>query len=442
MSSTPRIKAPSDLQERRLSWQDHSLLALPGLALSGYFVVRGAVNAAVVALGLVCLVELARGRSDVRGLLADLRVRWLLAALAAPFLAVLLVQASHQEFVSRYFDGPSRFLIAGAALLVLLRRQIDFVRVAEFAVPLAIVLCAGWIFLAPQAPRYFWEGRAATYFIDPLMLSQHVVIFGFLCLFLVDATRPDPAWVRAFKYGAAALAVAVSLATQSRTGWTMVPVLAILWWIGHQGHRKPRHPVAGAAVVVVACLLAYNFSSVVQGRIDGAVHEIAVYLRGEGRDTSVGIRLSLFRASWIMFLQQPMLGWGYNSLPELKSIPGIAAFHTPLFEYYFVTAGAHNEWLHNMMRMGLPGLASRLLLYFVPLWIFASAAVSTDRRRRTNGYLGLTVVIGYLFAGLSSEVFNLIYAASLYALLVVLFAAGALPAPADRATTNARETTG
>jgi O-antigen ligase len=79
------------------------------------------------------------------------------------------------------------------------------------------------------------------------------------------------------------------------------------------------------------------------------------------------------------------------------------------------------------MRMGVVGLASRVLIYVVPLCIFIAAARSVTPRVRQNGYLGLVVVVGYVTAGLTSEVTNLIYAASFYALLVAVFAAGALP---------------
>ena len=42
------------------------------------------------------------------------------------------------------------------------------------------------------------------------------------------------------------------------------------------------------------------------------------------------------------------------------------------------------------------------------------------------GYLGLAVVIGFITASMTSEVFNLIYTASFYGLLVAALAAAAL----------------
>ncbi len=184
-------------------------------------------------------------------------------------------------------------------------------------------------------------------------------------------------------------------------------------------------------VVSVACFALYWGSDVVHERIAKGLQDVAEYFSGGDKDTSLGIRISLLRANWILFLKSPLYGWGFQGVPALASIPEIAAFLTPLFESFFVRSGGHNELMQSMMRMGILGLASRLLLFGVPLVVFAQAVRSPVARRRTAGYLGLIVVIGYLTASASMEVFNLIYAASFYGLLVATFAGVALDPESD-----------
>jgi O-antigen ligase len=94
-----------------------------------------------------------------------------------------------------------------------------------------------------------------------------------------------------------------------------------------------------------------------------------------------------------------------------------------LVEQFFVHSGGHNELMQSMMRMGLLGLVSRLMLLLVPLVLFTRAARASLQRTRMAGYLGLTVVIGFIAASMTSEVFNLIYTASFYGLLVAALAA-------------------
>lgn len=403
------------------------LLAVLGMAVLFYFVVRGELGATLVLVGLYCAGCCVVHRGEVRRALREPAVQWLAIAFITPLVAAVLVNAVHHQAVWRSLDASLRFVLALAIFLELRRRSIDFTPVAAMAFPGSILLCTGLLML-PSAPTFFWDGRFATYFIDPIVLCQHVLIAAFICLFLVDP-RAEPRWTAAVKIVAIGLALLVALGTQSRGGWLMVPILATVWLL--RGRRMTTLEVsATVALVLLACLLAYWSSHVIRMRVDQVGLDVAAYTGGGDRDTSVGIRLSLFRTAMTLFAERPLLGWGYEGLPELRGIPALASFYTPALQSYFSGAGVHNEFLQAMMKMGTAGLVSRVLMYAVPLWIFIGACRSPLHVVRRNGYLGLVVVIGYITAGLTSEVTNLIYAASFYALLVAVFAAGALPRPA------------
>lgn len=399
-----------------------------GLALAvtvvPYFVLRGWLTAAVVLLGMFCLSVYALGRVSVAGSLADRRVAWMLGALAAPLVAVLAVQLLRHEFVPRYIDAPLRFLMGGLIVGYFAQRRVNVLPFLQFAVPGSVFLCAAAL-LYPGASSHFWDGRPATYFMDPLTLAQHVNIAGFMCLFLVDAAQRDSAGIRWFKYAGFFTALTISLFTQSRTGWLMVPILAALWFVGFRRNTGKTGVALALLLIAMGSVSLYFCSDLLQSRVDKALEDVADYVNGN-RDTSIGIRLSLLRANWILFLHSPATGWGFEKLPALSSIPEIAAFSTPVLQQYFTQHGGHNELMQSMMRMGVFGLVSRLGLFVVPLILFIRAARAPQPRRRTAGYLGLCIVIGYFTAGLTSEVFNLIYAASFYSLLVAVLAAMAI----------------
>ena len=404
----------------RLAW-------LLGLGVLCYFVVRSWVNAALIVLGLYCTLLLVIDRAPLRALRTDRRAMWMVLALASPFIAVLAVQVLQQEIVPKYFDGPSRLLVAASIFIVLFQRGVDFARILGYVMPVAVLLCAGLLYLYPGAPAWFWDGRYATYFIDPLTLAQHITIAGFVCLFSVDASGKDAPWQRVLKIAAFLASIAISVGTQSRTGWLMVPVLAALWVVSL---RQSRHIgkvgfVAMAAMATAGCAALYLGNDVVNTRIGKAVQEFADYFAGGDRDTSIGVRLSIFHAQWYLFLAKPLTGWGFTALPPLDALPDVAALATPLFKHYFMQGG-HNELMQSLMRMGIFGLASRLMLLLIPLVLFAQAARSSVQHVRAAGYLGLVIVIGYGTASLSSEVFNLIYAVSFYGVLVAGLGASAL----------------
>jgi O-antigen ligase len=428
MSSNPLPAEHSGYgQTRRGPGLAESVLqAVLGAAVLFYFVVRGELGATLVLVGLFCAGSCIVHHVEVRRSLREPAARWLALAFAAPIAVALAVNLVHHQVVWRSFDAALRFLLAVPIFLELRRRGVNFAPVAAIAFPGAITLCAAWIFLVPNAAHFYWDGRFATYFIDPLTLSQHMMIAALLCLFLIDPREPGGRWRSVVTLVAILLALVVALGTQSRTGWIMVPILLTVWLMRGR-HPTPLQWTTSATAALFACAAAYWMSEVVRLRVDTIGTDIAAYLSGADRDTSVGIRLSLFRTALILFAEQPLLGWGFGSLPDIRAIPAIAPFYTPALQSYFVGAGVHNEFLQALMRMGIVGFASRVVIYAVPFWIFVTAIRSSRPTVRQNGYLGLVVVVGYVTAGLTSEVTNLIYAASFYALLVAVFAAGALP---------------
>ncbi|WP_299785991.1 O-antigen ligase family protein [Ramlibacter sp.] len=405
-----------------------AVVMLAAIALVGYFVLPGWLSAAVVLLELASLCFILRPsvRPELRQLMELRDTRWMVMAFSAPLVAVTIVEIGNVVASQRRFEAPARLFLAAAVMLAALVARVDFSRVAAWVFPTGLLVCAAWVF-HPSNALFYWDGRAATIFMDPISLSQHAVICSFVCAFLIERGTHQRRLQQLVLAAGFLLGLAVALRTESRTGWLIVPLAAIVLAVKN---TRCKRSLAATLLVVIALLLGvYLLAPTVQTRIHEAVREFVTYCDGGDRDTSIGVRLSLFRTNLILFSQRPWLGWGFSTDPDILSIPAIRALYTPLFGHYWTTAGGHNEYLQAMMRMGLLGLASRLLLLVTPLCVFAAAVRSGNALRRRNGFLGLAVVIGYMVGGLTVEVLNLSYSSSFYALLVSLFAAGALPRP-------------
>ncbi|HSW16821.1 MAG TPA: O-antigen ligase family protein [Ramlibacter sp.] len=427
MDTDERIGSPIAGWKQRALQHGPATAWLIAAAFLPYFVVRGWLNAAVVPLCLFGLFQLVRPAARrALAVAADRRVMLLAAALCTPLLCVIAVQLLHWQLVPRYFDSPLRLALCAGLLIFLRQRRIDCLPLMQVALPLSVVLCAVLVF-APGADRYYWgQHRLASYFMDPLMLAQHVAIVGFMGMFLMDYARPDARWLRVLTIVGFVLAMLVSLSTQSRTGWLMMPILMVLWLIGFRRFNRPSLIALSVAGVLATGLVAYFFSSTIHARVDQVGIDLASYLQGNGGETSTGIRLSLFQIGWAAFLAKPLAGWGFATLPSPADLPGLEHLWNEAVRFYFYGAGTHNEWVQAVMRMGVFGLIARAAVYGAPLLLFAQAACSRNDRQRAAGYAGLAVVIGYLTAGLTSEVFNLVYAAAFYGLAVATLGAVAL----------------
>jgi O-antigen ligase len=311
--------------------------------------------------------------------------------------------------------------LAGILLLLhLCVRRIDFTRLFQWTCPAAVIICAGAVWLEP-GPTTFWGGRWATYFVDPLTFGQYILLLGFLSLFMINSVEKDTPAAVALKLAAFLIGVALSAGSGSRSAWLAAPALMAIWLTVIV--RDLKLVALGLVATVLSCLLAYSFMDMIHLRIDAAINEYSAYFSGGNRDSSAGLRLSLARAVWHLFALHPLQGFGDRGLPPLQSIEAIAPFYTPELEYVINHHGAHNEILQNLIRSGIFGLVSTLLLLIVPFLIFISAVRSRARQVVAPAVLGLGYITALFFFGLNTEIFNLKFLCSFYAIMIPALAA-------------------
>jgi O-antigen ligase len=392
-----------------------------GLAPLGFLTVRGWTNTVLVALVVLALIG-AYQRPDVyRFLWSDNRIVWLSVALASSFVASLIVHILRLDVHTEAFDGPLRPLAGVLILIHLTARKVDFVKIFQWVCPLAVILCGAEFLLAGPAP--VWGGRWSNYFIDPLTYGQYTLLLGVLSLFMINLVEKDSAFAIALKLAGFAVGVVLSIGAESRSAWLALPALMLIWVVAIARLRDLR--LIGGAVLLfaLACVLAFLFVPVIHTRIDQAIVGLNAYLGGGNRDTSVGLRLSLVRSAWHLFLAHPLTGYNEHALPPLDTIPGISSFYTPALDYAAHNNGAHNELMQNMIRAGIFGAVSTALMFAVPFVLFWSTARSSIRRVHAAGVVGLGYICSVFFFGLATETFNLKYLATFYAIMIAALGA-------------------
>ena len=419
------LQAKGVLNHERPNAGDLYLAVLLGLAFLFYLTLRGWTNAFLFILAAFALHGMTRHMASVKAALRNRRAVLILCALVSPLLAILFSQALRGELILRAYDGPLRIFLAGIIFIHLLNRRIHVVKALEWGFPPAVFVLALAIMLNPDASA-MWSGRYATYFVDPLTLGQYAILYGFVCLFTIDLTHKDSAALKSFKYVGFFLALWIATGTGSRSSWVAIPVLFLLWMTSVRKMSSPLRILLAFALLSALILVAYEFSGVFHDRIDQAVADYTQYFTGGNRDTSGGLRLSLWRSAWYLFLENPLRGYGDANFPPLSGIPAIAPFNTPLLEHYLARTGAHNEFLQNMLRSGLFGLVSSLLMFIIPFSVFYRGTKSASTAVRSASVIGLCYIVALFLFGINTECFNLKYTASFYGLMIAALAAQAL----------------
>lgn len=136
------------------------------------------------------------------------------------------------------------------------------------------------------------------------------------------------------------------------------------------------------------------------------------------RDTSVGIRIQLWKASWLMFKESPLVGVGVpNFRAELVKLQQQGVVTEEVAVGY---GEPHNDMLGALSGYGLLGLLSILALYLIPAAIFWRRSASDDPVVHVGSQIGLLFCLGYFVFSMSEMMFRNMRSVPIYALTVVV----------------------
>lgn len=295
----------------------------------------------------------------------------------------------------REYDVPLRFVLAIPALLLLRVRP---PAPGAFWAGLIVGatgsgLMAGWENLA------LGETRAGG-FTNPIQYGNICLLLGVLCLAGLGwaaSQRRARAWTAGL-LAAAAIGILGSLCTGSRGSWVGLPVCIVLLYRCY-GTAVRRYVIAGAALAVLGFAALYAVPQTgMQTRLDQAVSETEGYFESHEADTSVGARWEMWRIAIVIYPEHPWLGWGKEGFMARKHQlirEGKAAAFT------WDHTHSHNEYLDAAVKRGILGLLGVLVLYGVPLWLFARRLRRDDPAARPYALAGVLLLVCYLGFGLT-----------------------------------------
>jgi O-antigen ligase len=318
----------------------------------------------------------------------------------------------------RYYDSPSRFLCAIPLIIYIWQSKIKLQLLLELTFPLTLIVT---FITLPFLSKLGWgadPSRLATYFVDPLTFGRISLSFGLVSLAFINFKNKSLISNLILLIGFI-LGLYLSVKSGSRTGWLAVPIVFIFLFVMHAAFKNKFASICIALLIgITGTFTIYKTSSTVNQRVNLAIHEVSSYqLNQLNPDNSVGMRISFFRMGLYFFSERPLSGWGDESFKEKLNAPEISFFSSSFTREFALNAGFHNEFITNMVRSGVLGLLSSLLLIATPLIIFSRLLTFN----RPVAIAGVTYVFCELISGLSTEVFNLKFTAALYTFNISVF---------------------
>jgi heptosyltransferase-3 len=270
-----------------------------------------------------------------------------------------------------------------------------------------------WAIYAHFHPAvWVFPDRLGNSFTNPIPFGNTALLLGSLSIVSITRGRRVHVAEVAIKIAAFLLGGYASYLSGSRGGWIALPLL--VWTtVGGRHWLADRRARMALGCAIVAFSVALASTSIVRQRVDAIVSDVKAIQRGD-IDTSVGLRLELWRASALLYSRHPAFGVGRGRLEEaLNELAQRAEAPRSI-----VNAGAHSEFFSTLSQMGTVGVAALLLLYvgtFTPFW---RDRLSADGEIATASYLGLAVVGSTIIFGLTIDALTLVMSAAFFALNV------------------------
>ncbi len=403
-------------------WEDIAITLGVSLFPLFYMTYRGWTNRWLIALFILAIFAIIQNRSILKTESQSTNSKLILITFASPFLAILFSQILRGDIDIHAYDGPLRFVLAALVFLYLKHKEINFLYVFQYIAPLSLLIAVGAIFYYPETSAY-WGGRYASYFVDPLTFGGYALVIGFACLFQLNI-REESLLLSTLKMLGFACALFLSLGSGSRSGWMAIPFVLALWIFLNR--RDQKLVISASLILITAISLALLLNDSLQERVMSIFQEAHSWFTNQANkeEGSGGMRLTMWKMSWVLFLESPWYGYGdpigYKHLldqPLLTSFAGPNALGA-------ITLGPHHEIFGQMLRSGIFGLIAGSLLFFAPMGIFTQQLLQNPHNKAAQ--VGLAFVMGLFICSLSIEVFNLKYTSSFYALMLACLGAQAL----------------
>jgi O-antigen ligase len=373
-----------------------TFLLYPALALN---LQKGA-NICFYLLVLSALVGIAcRVKPLDKSFTQTIREYWpLVLAMISVVGAIFCSQLLTGQFVAKPYDMPSRLALFALIFWGLLLVPGPAFRQIHWGLAVGAVIAAIKLYVESHAG----EIRPVETFSTPLIpFGNMVLLMGVLALLSIGWNKPGERISIACKVIAGCAGLYASFLSQARGGWLAIP-LFIFIAAALYSHLRMRHKLLIITLLVVMALAVGTQTTIVRGRLVEAKTNIGDYLDGRNLDTSLGVRLQLWQASWLIFKQHPVVGVGPDGFPV--AIQKMAEQHVVTTQ----TARephSHNDILYKLVTLGAIGGLALLLLYFVPAFYFFGRMRDPDRETRTIASMGLALCLGFFVFGLSDVMF-------------------------------------
>lgn len=349
-------------------------------------------------------------------------IKLIIASLAIGFFVILITQVFREEITLKAFDAPLRMLLCIPIFLYLCHKPLNIAKAIPYVISLSFLATFIYIIQHPEIPL-FWDNRFATKPVDPNAFGVYATLMLALLLFSINLNYLFNQKFRLIiTISGLILGTYLVIGSGTRGAWLSIPFLVIAWaLVNIKSHTKTT--LALASGVILGYWISYENFIDFQSRIDSGFYEIHSWLFTTTKDTSAGIRLSMWQVTWELVQKNPFAGYGDSGYQHLLNNQNLTGNYSPIVIEIIAKAGPHNEYIANLLRSGIFGGLAIFIILFAPLFVYIKSLFQPhfdSEKIFHSKHLGLALFLCLAISSMSVEVFNLKYTSSFYGLLIAM----------------------
>ncbi|KZN15061.1 O-antigen ligase family protein [Marinomonas sp. TW1] len=340
---------------------------------------------------------------------------------------IILVFLSYAiyAFFSVYLDGwhvreldrPSRFILAIPVLILILKVKGN-INWLWYGVIFGAMSAS---FLAIYEKIFLGISRAHGS-ENPIMFGNISMLMGMMSFtgFFYFFKRRNYLWGGVALFGGIGGIIA-SILSGTRGGWVALPLICFfILWNGRDLIGKKKIIITFFITLGLIATAISIPQTGIQNRILSAANNISHYVSGENKNTSVGLRFEMWKASVEMFKNSPFFGVGeyasYDFKRELAE-QGMIIPEAIRFSH------AHNEYLNALGLTGIFGFIMLMTLYLLPLKLFLNKMKAYENNWDIRSYAmaGALIPMCYMDFALTQSMFSHNIGVMMYAFPIIYF---------------------
>lgn len=236
------------------------------------------------------------------------------------------------------------------------------------------------------------------------------LLLAFFCLAGASIVSHDDSspWPRvALGLAGFGCGLAASVLSGTRGGWLAIPFLVLLC-IWFNNHLSKRMRGMTLIVLLAAIVSVMALSDRIAGRIEQATEQVHAYLANPtdpaARNTSTGLRLSMWHWGIERFKEHPFTGIGYSSYEDQRED---AVLDAEMPNSFIRFANLHNEVITRLALGGLPAAMAVFLFWFMA-WRFFATKMDRQNIGEQHYYAlcGLLTIVGTGLFSMTESLFG------------------------------------